>query len=252
MLPVVKIGPLAIQTPGLILLLGLWFGLLLSEKLARIEHKVDPNSIYNLALISLISGIIGARLFSAAQSPDIFLQQPLSLFSLNSTMLDLMGGVVTAGIASLIFAQRLKLSLWPTMDALTPLFCVMAIAISLAHFASGDAFGTPARLPWSIYLWGEYRHPTQLYETILALVVAVLVWPRYRKDAVTGFRFLLFVILIAVGRIFLETFRGDSTMIFGTLREAQVIAWAVLAASLSLMGTRLEQVRAINIKEKST
>ncbi len=251
MLPVLKIGPLAIQTHGLILLLGLWFGLLISEKLARIEQKVDPNSIYNLALTSLISGIIGARLFYAAQSPEIFLQQPLSLFSLNSTMLDLLGGVVTAGIVSLIFAQRQKLPLWPTLDALTPLFCVMAIAIGLAHFASGDAFGTPARLPWSIYLWGEFRHPTQLYETLLALIISFLVWPRNRKDAVPGFRFLVFVVLHAFGRIFLETFRGDSTMIFGSLREAQVIAWVALAVSLSLIGTRLKQTKAISIKEES-
>jgi len=252
MLPVLQIGPLAIQTPGLILLLALWFGLLLSEKLARIEQKVDPNSIYNLVFTSLISGIIGARLFYAAQSLDIFIQQPLSLFSLNTTMLDLMGGLVTAGICSLIFAQRQKLSLWPTLDALTPLFCVMAIAIGLAHFASGDAFGTPARLPWSVYLWGEYRHPTQLYETVLALIVAILVWPRYRKGAFAGFRFLLFVVLIAIGRIFLETFRGDSTMIFGSLREAQIFAWAVLALALSLIGTRLKQMQAMNIKEEST
>ena len=250
MLPVLKIGPLAIQTPGLILLLGLWFGLLLSVKLARIEQKVDPNSIYNLALTALISSIIGARLFYAAQSPDLFIQQPLSLFSLNIVMLDLMGGLVTAGIVSLVFAQRQKLSLWPTLDALTPLFCVMAIAIGLSHFASGDAFGSPARLPWSVYLWGEYRHPTQLYETIWALIVAIMVWPRYRNDAVAGFRFLHFVVLISIGRIFLETFRGDSTMIFGLLREAQVIAWVALAGSLSLIGTRIKQIQAMSIVEE--
>ncbi|HWQ05242.1 MAG TPA: prolipoprotein diacylglyceryl transferase family protein [Longilinea sp.] len=252
MLPILHIGPLAIQTPGLILMLGLWFGLLLSEKIARIEQKVDPNSIYNLALVALIAGLVGARLFYAALSPDIFIKEPLNLLSLNTAMLDVSGGLITSGIASLVYAQKHKLSLWPTLDTFTPFFCVMAIAIGLAHFASGDAFGAPARLPWSIYLWGEYRHPTQLYETLLALVVAILVWPRQRNSMITGLRFLTFVILTASGRILLETFRGDSTLIFGSLRAAQVAAWGALAFGLSLIGTRLKQAQAMTIKEEST
>ena len=250
MLPILHIGQLAIQTPGMILLLGLWFGLLLSEKLARVEQKVDPNSIYNLALVALIAGILGARLFYAAQSLDIFILQPLSLLSMNTAMLDVSGGLITAGIASLVYSQKHKLSLWPTLDAFTPLFCVMAIAVGLAHFASGDAFGTTARLPWSIYLWGEYRHPTQLYETLMALIIAILVWPRNRTGAASGLRFLTFVVLIASSRIFLETFRGDSTMIFGSLRQAQVLAWGVLAVGLYLIGTRLKRVQATPMKEE--
>lgn len=241
MLPILQIGPLAIQTPGLILLFGLWFGLTLAEKLAQMEKKIDPNAIYNLAFISLVAGVIGARLFYAAQSIEIFLQDPLSLVSLNTAMLDSFGGLVTAGIALLIYGQRRKLPLWPTLDAFTPVLSMVAIAIGLAHFASGDAFGIPARLPWSVRLWGEYRHPTQLYETILAFVIAFFVWPRRITAQVAGVRFLAFIAMSALARILVETFRGDSAMIFGTLRSAQVAAWIVLAVSLSLIGSRLKQ-----------
>lgn len=241
MLPILQIGPLAIQTPGLILLLGLWFGLTLAEKLAQIEKKIDPNAIYNFALIALLAGVIGARLFYAAQSIEVFAKDPLSLVSLNTAMLDPFGGFVTAGIAVLIYGQHRKLPLWPTLDAFTPALSVLAIAVGLAHFASGDAFGIPARLPWSIRLWGEYRHPTQLYETILAFVIAILVWPRRRSSIIAGIRFLAFIAMSAQARILVETFRADSTMILGTLRAAQVIAWIVLAVSLSVIGSRLKQ-----------
>lgn len=241
MLPILQIGPLAIQTPGLILLLGLWFGLTLAEKLAQIEKKIDPNTIYNLALIALITGVIGARLFYAMQSFEVFFQDPLSLLSLNTAMLDSFGGLVTAGIAVLIYGQRRKLPLWPTLDAFTPALSVLAIAIGLAHFASGDAFGITARLPWSIRLWGEYRHPTQLYETILAFVIAILVWPRRSSFPVAGVRFLAFIAMSALARILVETFRADSVMILGTLRTAQVSAWGFLAVSLSVIASRLKQ-----------
>ncbi|GAP14975.1 prolipoprotein diacylglyceryltransferase [Longilinea arvoryzae] len=240
MLPILQIGRLAIPTPGQILLLGLWFGLTLSEKLARLEQKIAPDRIDTLAIIALAAGVLGARFFYAARSPAVFLQHPLNLVSLNTAMLDVTGGLICAGLAALIYIQRIKMKFWETLDALTPFFCVMAIAIGLAHFASGEAFGSPARLPWSIHLWGAYRHPTQLYETVLALGVAFSVWPRQRKDRISGLRFLLFVALSEIARIIVESFRGDSSYLFGTLRSAQVFAWLVLAVSLAVIGSRLK------------
>ncbi len=51
---------------------------------------------------------------------------------------------------------------------------VMMITLDLANLASGNAYGAPARLAWSIYLWGEWHHPCQIYETLAA--AGVLVW----------------------------------------------------------------------------
>ena len=252
MLPILQIGPLAIQTPGLILLLGLWFGLTLAEKLAQIDRRVDPNAIYNLALTALVAGILGSRLFYAARYPDIFLKDPVSLISPNTAMLDAFGGLVTGVLAALIYGQRRKLPLWPVLDALTPALSVLLIAVGLAHFASGDAFGIPARLPWSIRLWGEYRHPTQLYETLLAAGIAVLVWPRRHAEQPAGLRFLTFVALGAFARILVESFRADSTLIFGSLRSAQMIAWGLLAFSMQLIASRLKQQPAAQITEENS
>jgi prolipoprotein diacylglyceryltransferase len=42
----------------------------------------------------------------------------------------------------------------------------------------------------------------------------------------------LFVALTAGARLFLEAFRGDSTLLFGGIRLAQTIAWMVLAMTL--------------------
>lgn len=239
MLPILQIGPLAIQTPGLILLLGLWFGLTLAEKLAQIDRKVDSNAIYNLALTALVAGVLGARLFYVARYPDIFFKDPVSLISPNTAMLDAFGGLVTGVLAAMIYGQRRRLPLWTVLDALTPALSVLLIAVGLAHFASGDAFGIPARLPWSIRLWGEYRHPTQLYETLLAAGIAVLVWPRRHAEQPASVRFFAFVALSAFARILVETFRADSTLIFGSVRNAQVIAWGLLAFSTQMITSRL-------------
>jgi phosphatidylglycerol---prolipoprotein diacylglyceryl transferase len=86
-------------------------------------------------------------------------------------------------------------------------------------------------LPWGIELWNATRHPTQIYELVASLFIFSLIWFR-KSTSPDGSTFLRFVALTAGVRLFLEAFRGDSTLIFGGLRLAQVIAWIVLAATL--------------------
>jgi prolipoprotein diacylglyceryltransferase len=45
--------------------------------------------------------------------------------------------------------------------------------------------------------------------------------------------FLAFIALTAGSRLFLEAFRGDSVVIIGGLRSAQIAAWLVLAAAFA-------------------
>ncbi len=82
MFPIFQIGPAALQVPGLVLLAGLWIGLTLSERRAR-RRGEDRGHLYNLVFISLITGVIGARLSYAATYPNAFTTDPRSLVSLN-------------------------------------------------------------------------------------------------------------------------------------------------------------------------
>jgi prolipoprotein diacylglyceryltransferase len=59
-------------------------------------------------------------------------------------------------------------------------------------------------------------------------------WPKRSiwKTVQPGIYFLTFFALSAAVHLFLEAFRGDSELIFGGFRSAQVIAWAALAFSM--------------------
>jgi prolipoprotein diacylglyceryltransferase len=114
---------------------------------------------------------------------------------------------------------------------LTPLFAVLAIGLSLSEFAAGTAFGKPTDLPWGIDMWNATRHPAQLYEFIASLSIFGFIWFR-NTDPQAGSDFLSFVALSAGARLFIEAFRGDSTLILNGLRLAQILAWIVLAAAL--------------------
>lgn len=235
MFPVLQLGPLVIQTPGLVLLLGFWAGMELAERHA-VQRGIPEGRVYNLILVSLITGLLGARLGFIAQYPSAFASSPLSMFALSPQMLSVPSGLLVAFLTALIITQRKKLPAWTTLDSLVSLLAMMTVALGIAHLASGDAYGLPTALPWGIELWGSRRHPTQLYETVLALLVLALLWParKYRYSAwiqPEGTRFWAFLALSAVSWIITETFRAEGTLIFG-VRQSQIVAWLILGISV--------------------
>ena len=240
MLPIIQVGPLALQVPGVVLLVGMWLGLLLSERRAR-RIGDNPADLYNLVFIVLIAGVIGARLSYAITYPNAFSGNLINLVSLNPGLLDPFAGALIGIAAAVIYMYRRSLPAWQTLDNLTPLFAVMAIAIGLSHLASGNAFGSPTVVPWGIHLWGAFRHPTQVYEIITAslILIVILLIDKTRWSEASGNLFLVFLSLTAISRLFLEAFRGDSILIGNEFRLAQVVAWLILAVCLGLYGRRI-------------
>jgi prolipoprotein diacylglyceryltransferase len=219
MLPFLRLGPLLIQLPGLALLAGVWGATLLVEREA-LRLKLNAPAVVNLILYGLLGGLIGARLVFVAQHLDAYLASPLSLFSLNMSSLDRSGGLVSAVIIMVLLGRRHHLPLRPTLDALAPGLAVILVAMGIAHLLSGNAYGSPSQLPWAIYLWDEYRHPTQVYETVAALLILV-VWRVYSaRSPAPGTGFLMVVALSAAARIFIEAFHGDSLIWRGGFRGA--------------------------------
>ncbi|MBE0410971.1 MAG: prolipoprotein diacylglyceryl transferase [Anaerolineales bacterium] len=237
MFPVIQIGSLSVQVPGLILIAGLWLGLIIAERSSS-RHGIPGNILYNLAFIFLVCGIIGARLSYIVQYPTAFSTSPTSIVSLNPSLLDLWGGIATGFIGTLIYGSRKRLSTWAILDALTPTFATVGIAVGLANLASGNAFGTSTNVPWGIELWGSHRHPTQIYEVILTslILVIILYYDRKSTDKPPGVLFLTFAALSSLAHLFQGGFRGDSNLIVGNLRTIQVIAWITLATSLVSLG----------------
>ncbi len=222
----------------ILVVIAIWAGLWLAEKRSA-KHGISPNDLNNIAFFPLIGYLLGGRILFAFENFSAFAQNPQSLISLNLDLFDPIGGLAVAVIVALVYGQRQKLSLWPTLDALTPLFAVFALGLGLAHLASGNAFGKGTSLPWGMQLWGVMRHPSQIYESIASFLILGLLWFQ-KSDSRPGLHFLTFVALTSGARLFLEAFRGDSTLIFGGLRAAQIIAWIALALSLLFLDKKSE------------
>ena len=233
MFPFLRIGPFLIQMSGLALLAGLWVSTTLIEKEA-LHMRLNATAILNMIFYGLIGSLLGARLTYAVQHLNVYLASPLSMLSLNTSTLNPLGGLISRVVTGFLFGRRQKLPLHPRVDARAPGFAVMMIAIGVANILSGNAFGSATHLPWAIYLWGEFRHPTQIYETGAAIIVFI-VWKTIPIESQrSGIRFLQVVAFSASARIFLEAFHGDSVIWPGGFRAVQIIGLIILTVAIYL------------------
>jgi len=215
----------------ILVLAALWLGLSLAEKRSS-RHGIPKELLSNLVYYSLLGYVLGGRLLFVLEHLDVFVKSPLNSLSPNIDLFDPLGALAAAILVGLIYGQRQKLLLWPTLDAMTPFFAVVAIGLHLSHLAAGTAFGSPTNLPWGIELWNATRHPTQIYELMASLLIFIGLWFR-KPGSFPGSDFLLFTALTSGSRLIFEAFRGDSTLILSGIRSAQLAAWLVLAAALA-------------------
>jgi len=230
MFPILHIGPLAVQAAGLFVLASIYIGMILTEK-RTVHSGLKSASLDNLILLALFGFLAGGRVFFALTHLDSFRASPLDIFSVNPSLFDLASGLAAGLIVALVYGQRKGLAFRPTLDALTPFFATVMVGLGLSHLADGSAFGMETSLPWGIELHGAVRHPSQVYEIAAALFILNLIGLRKPFPA-AGAQFLAFIAWTAGAHLFLEAFRGDSTLVFGGLRLGQILAWIVLASAL--------------------
>jgi len=234
MFPYLRLGPFLLQMPLLALFIGFWIGNTFVEREA-VRLGLNKEKINNLIGYGLFGGIFGARMVYAAQYASVYLANPLGLFSLNTSTLSPIGGFLIGIAAAAAYGYRHKLPFRKTLDALTPGFAFFMIMIGVSHLLSGNAYGAPTRVPWAVYLWSDYRQPTQLYEIFFALMIFTIILPRMIPANAPGLRFVQFIALSAVARVFIEAFRGDSVLWLDGYRAAQVMGLLVLIICIVLL-----------------
>ncbi len=225
----------------ILLVIAAWVGLTFAEKRAE-RYGLNKDELNNITFYGLLAFIIGGRLSFILQNISTFIKSPSGIVSINPDIFDPIGAVAIALIVMLAYGQRRSLSLWPTLDALTPFFAILLVSIGLSHLAAGTAFGKETNLPWGIDLWNATRHPTQIYETLASLLIFGLLWFQ-KQNPRPGILFLTFAALTAAAHLFIEAFRGDSAFIFNSLNQNQVTAWIILTACFITIEIRIKPIK---------
>jgi phosphatidylglycerol---prolipoprotein diacylglyceryl transferase len=232
MQPEIELGPLTLQSFGLMLGLGFVVaGVFAQRHLKELGRPGDW--AYEMVFAAIIGGIAGARLWSVVENWDEASDDLLgSLFS--GAGLVFYGGLLGGAIAVLGWARWRRVLDLDTVDvAAVPLAAAYAIGRIGCQLAGDGDYGKPWDGPWAMaYPDGtvpttEQVHPTPVYETLTMGLVAWFLWRR-RHSMRPGGLFALYLVLAGTERFLVEFLRRNDRIVAG-LTLPQLIALAMVA-----------------------
>lgn len=231
MFPVLQLGPLALQTDLLLLLIAGWAGLATGARVAS-RLGMDGDHLYNAGLYAFLAAIVAGRLGHVVAFWPAYRLEPLAIIGINTRAFLLWPAVLAALAVCAAYVARQHLP-WPRVLDAVAAGAVLALAIAdLANLAAGRALGGLASVPWAISIFGVHRHPSQLYEMLATLAVLLAVLWVLKRAYMPGR--VAWVALLGYGlvRWLLEPLREQSATMWGGLRTAQVLGLAAMLLAL--------------------
>lgn len=229
MLPIIRIGPIAVQASIIAIIAAMWVGATVAERQAM-RRGLRGDDVWNLVSLGAMVTLVAARLIYVAQNFAAYASDPIQIFSPAPGTLALGYGTILGTLAAYGYVQRRGIPLARLLDSIVPGALVALAIFSVGQFLSGDAYGMPSNLPWAVYVWGEARHPVQLYGAAGALVGwFVLTRVRTGRDGMVA---TIGVIWYSAARLVVDAFRGEAIILPNGFRVSQLVALAVLVIAL--------------------
>lgn len=232
-----SIGPLVIRWYGILMAVALLVGTWLALKEVR-RQGLDEDTFLNLILLAAPLGWLGARIYYVIFQWSYYREHLAEIPQIWKGGLAIHGGLIAAILVGLGYTRRFGLDFWQVADIAAPSLILGQAIGRWGNFFNQEAYGYPTNLPWAMYIAGEWRHPTFLYESLWDLgVFALLLWGRHKPWVKRGDVFLAYLALYSLGRFWVEGLRTDSLML-GPLRAAQVVSFLTAAVTLCLLYRR--------------
>ncbi len=240
-----KIGPLTIHTYGVMLAAAFFLALALAVRQGKREG-IPPERIVDLGFYVIVAAIVGARILFVIFEFRYYFEHPLRIFKIWEGGLVFYGGLILALLAGIYYLKKKSLPLWKVADIIAPSAAIALTVGRLGCFSAGCCYGSPANLPWAVTFRDPDSlarlniplHPTQLYESLGAfLIFLILLYIRKRKTF-DGQLFWLFIILYSVLRFFIEIFREEElrrVLFGGPLSTSQAIGIPLAILSIYML-----------------
>ena len=177
--------------------------------------------------VGLVGAVLGAKLgMLMFLGPAEFWRLLPTIPSHGST---LFGGLI-GGYLAVTLTERLMHVERCTGDLIAP-FLPLGQAIGrLGNFLAGDAYGLPASLPWSVYQAGALRHPVQIYELLLDLILFAFLLRRRHVSFRDGELFQMYMVGYSIIRFPMESLRYQPTPV--PFLNLTLVQWLCIASVL--------------------
>ena len=216
----IKFGMFKIHYYGVIFALGIFIGYLFWRK-QMLRQGFSENETEDFVIWAFIAVIVGARLGHCLfYEPKHYLSNPMEILYFWEGGLASHGATI-ALLLTLFFYHRIKkIPFFQLCDCFTLSAAVGATAVRIGNFLNSEIVGRKTSVPWGMkfprydYSMGHselvLRHPSQLYEVALGLLVFFILFftdRHYGKNRPVGLLSSLFLIFYFTGRFVVEYFK---------------------------------------------
>ena len=237
MIPFLHLGPLTIPTFGLMVATGLLVAAYVLQadfnrrresflKRGYLKESDEPKHYdegFLIIGIAGISGLVGARLYHVLESPRELIADPSLLISRFGFAW--FGGFLGGFIALVFLGRHYRIPVLEFMDLCSPAAAVGYAIGRIGCLLSGDGdYGVPTKLPWGMSFPNgvvptpERVHPTPIYEFLIWMFIAAVLWQMGKKTLngeTPGKVFCAYLVFTGMARFLIEFIRINPRSFFG-------------------------------------
>mgnify|MGYP001658916193 FL=1 len=240
---------------GTAILLGFWIAAREAKRTGQ-----NPENYLDMGIISVIAGIVGARLYYVIFSWDMYKDNLLDIFNLREGGLAIYGGVIAAVISVLVLAKVKHLSAPQIFDTIAMALLNGQMIGRWGNFFNREAFGGytdslfAMRLPLDAVRSSDVTeqmrrhieridgvsyiqvHPTFLYESLWCMVLLIILFAYRKHKKYEGELFLMYLFGYGLGRFWIEGLRTDQLLLPGVgIAVSQLLAGAIVVGTGAAM-----------------
>lgn len=232
----ISVGNFSIAYYGIVISIGIIIAGLFVCREAKHTGQ-NPDDYIDLAMISVVCSLIGARIYYVVFRWDLYKNNLLEIFDIRSGGLAIYGGIIAAIVTVYVFSKKRKISFPIICDTAVLGLLIGQIIGRWGNFFNREAFGDytdglfAMQIPVSAVRSSEITdllydnsivsngityiqvHPTFLYESLwnLTLLFLLLIIRKHKKF--NGEIFLLYLAGYGFGRTWIESLRTDQLKI---------------------------------------
>ena len=234
------------------------------------RRGISPETIQDLALWSLVGGLLGARLYYVVDFWGERIDSWSEILQINDGGLVLHGAFLGGAVALLTRYLLRPFPILRTLDILAPAISLGMAIGRVGCLLHGCCYGIVCviprlglRFPPKSPAWiGQHArgmipadalatlptHPTQIYLILEGLILFVFLIRYGRKPRRQGEVFGLFLWIYPISHFVIETFRDDEGPAFRSLSMSQLVSLMILAIA-SVYWSNLERWQTARLPE---
>ncbi|HEX9051769.1 MAG TPA: prolipoprotein diacylglyceryl transferase family protein [Anaeromyxobacter sp.] len=235
-LPSLSLGPVTIQSFGVLSALGILAAVELGSRADR-QLGNDPRVIPDFAVAGVITGVVFGHLAHLFFYHPEELHDPWRIVKFWEG-LSSMGGLLGGILAAVAFFRMRRIAFRDHADAfalgIAPGWGIARVGCFTVH----DHPGVLTSFPLAVRFADGPRHDLGLYEAIVLFSIGALLWAFHRRDVLRGRLLAVLALLYGIARFFLDFLRATDVpyadgrihgLTFAQYFAVGLVAWSVWA-----------------------